>query len=134
MASPSRSGQPLPAINGRGFGDMVIEIEVETPTRLSARQREILEAFRETETGEECPASKSFFGKLKSLFEAEFRREGRLRPLVERVERASDGAQGLVLWYCLFGVRFGLGFWLESQESTQTTNKKNIGFVFRLWR
>jgi len=45
---------------------MVIQIEVETPTRLSAKQRQLLEQFRETETGDECPASKGFFQKLKS--------------------------------------------------------------------
>ena len=55
----------MPVLNGRGHGDMVIQVEVETPTRLSARQNELLEEFRETETGEECPASKSFFQKLK---------------------------------------------------------------------
>jgi molecular chaperone DnaJ len=63
-------GAGMPVINGRGHGDMVIQVEVETPTRLSARQRELLEEFRATETGEECPASKSFFGKLKGLFDA----------------------------------------------------------------
>jgi molecular chaperone DnaJ len=62
-------GAGMPAMNGRGFGDMVIEIEVETPTRLSPKQRELLEQFRETETGEECPASKGFFQKLKSAWE-----------------------------------------------------------------
>lgn len=60
-------GAGMPAINGRGHGDMVIQIEVETPTKLSARQREILEQFRETETGDECPASKGFFAKLKNV-------------------------------------------------------------------
>jgi molecular chaperone DnaJ len=59
----------MPVLNGRGHGDMVIQVEVETPTRLSARQRELLEEFRATETGEECPASTSFFSKLKGLFE-----------------------------------------------------------------
>ena len=49
-------GAGMPVINGRGHGDMVIQVEVETPTRLSAKQKELLEAFRETETGEECPA------------------------------------------------------------------------------
>ena len=62
-------GAGMPVLNGRGHGDMVIQVEVETPTRLSAKQRELLEEFRATETGEECPASKSFFGKLKSLFD-----------------------------------------------------------------
>jgi len=47
---------------------MVIEIQVETPTKLSAKQREILEGFRDTETGEECPASKGFFKKLKEAW------------------------------------------------------------------
>jgi molecular chaperone DnaJ len=59
----------MPAVGGRGFGDMVIQIEVETPTRLTARQKELLEQFRATETGEECPASKGFFQKLKSAWE-----------------------------------------------------------------
>jgi molecular chaperone DnaJ len=63
-------GAGMPVLNGRGHGDMVIQVEVETPTRLSARQKELLEEFRKTETGEECPASTSFFGKLKSLFDS----------------------------------------------------------------
>jgi molecular chaperone DnaJ len=62
-------GAGMPVLNGRGHGDMVIEVEVETPTRLSAKQRELLEEFRKTETGDECPASKNFFGKLKAIFE-----------------------------------------------------------------
>jgi molecular chaperone DnaJ len=63
-------GAGMPSINARGQGDMVVQVEVETPTKLSARQKEILEEFRRTETGDECPASKSFFGKLKGLFDA----------------------------------------------------------------
>ena len=58
-------GAGMPVMGGRGHGDMVIEIQVETPTRLNAKQRELLEQFCETETGEECPASKGFFQKLK---------------------------------------------------------------------
>jgi molecular chaperone DnaJ len=62
-------GAGMPVLNGRGHGDMVIQIEVETPTRLSARQKELLEEFRLTETGDECPASSSFFKKLKGMWE-----------------------------------------------------------------
>lgn len=58
-------GAGMPVLQGRGRGDMVVQIEVETPTRLSARQRELLEAFRETETGEECPESQGFFAKVR---------------------------------------------------------------------
>jgi molecular chaperone DnaJ len=60
-------GAGMPSVNGRGHGDMVLQIEVETPTKLNAKQREILEQFRDTETGEECPNSKGFFAKIKTV-------------------------------------------------------------------
>ncbi|MEO0698788.1 MAG: molecular chaperone DnaJ [Pseudomonadota bacterium] len=63
-------GAGMPVLQGRGRGDLVVEIKVETPTKLSRRQREILEEFRETETGDECPESRSFFSKLKDAFGA----------------------------------------------------------------
>jgi molecular chaperone DnaJ len=62
-------GAGMPVLNGRGHGDMVIQIEVETPTKLSAKQKELLEEFRRTETGDECPASSGFFRKLKGVWE-----------------------------------------------------------------
>ena len=58
-------GAGMPVLQGRGHGDLVVQIDVETPTKLSTRQRELLEMFRETETGDECPASQGFFAKLK---------------------------------------------------------------------
>ncbi|MFA5969466.1 MAG: molecular chaperone DnaJ [Sphingomonas sp.] len=58
-------GAGMPVLQGRGRGDLVVRIEVETPTKLSARQRELLEEFRTIETGEECPQSTGFFEKLK---------------------------------------------------------------------
>ena len=58
-------GAGMPVLQGRGRGDLVVRVEVETPTKLSAKQRELLEAFRETETGEECPQASGFFDKLK---------------------------------------------------------------------
>ena len=61
-------GAGMPVLNGRGQGDLVVQIDVETPTRLTAKQRELLEAFRETETGEECPQSTGFFAKLKDIW------------------------------------------------------------------
>ncbi|MGN6500438.1 MAG: DnaJ C-terminal domain-containing protein, partial [Tsuneonella sp.] len=61
-------GGGMPVLQGRGRGDMVVEIVVETPTRLSKAQREILQQFRETETGDECPESRGFFERLKGAF------------------------------------------------------------------
>ena len=61
-------GAGMPVLQGRGRGDMVIEIAVETPTKLSVRQKEIIRELQETETGDECPGSKGFFERLKEAW------------------------------------------------------------------
>jgi molecular chaperone DnaJ len=61
-------GAGMPILNGRGRGDLVARLLVETPTRMSAKQKALLEEFRATETGDECPASKSFFGRIREMF------------------------------------------------------------------
>jgi molecular chaperone DnaJ len=58
-------GGGMSVLNGRGRGDLMAKILVETPTKLSKEQRAILEQFRDTETGDECPASKGFFRRIK---------------------------------------------------------------------
>ena len=65
-----KRGAGMPVLQGRGRGDLVVEVQVETPTKLSARQKELLREFRETETGEECPESRGFFEKVKDVFGA----------------------------------------------------------------
>ncbi len=61
-------GAGMPVLQGRGRGDLVVEISVETPTGLSREQKDILKRFRETETGDECPESRGFFDKVKTAF------------------------------------------------------------------
>ena len=39
------SGRGVPVLNGTGRGDHIVHVAVETPTKLSARQRELLEQF-----------------------------------------------------------------------------------------
>jgi molecular chaperone DnaJ len=63
-----KRGAGMPVLQGRGRGDLVVEVQVETPTRLTARQKDLLCEFRETETGEECPESRGFFDRLKGAF------------------------------------------------------------------
>ena len=58
-------GAGMPVLQGKGRGDLVVRISVETPTRLTAKQRELLEEFRCTETGDECPQTQGFFQKVK---------------------------------------------------------------------
>ena len=58
-------GAGMSVLNGHGRGDLVARILVETPTKLSTKQKDLLQAFRETETGDECPATRSFFQRIK---------------------------------------------------------------------
>ena len=58
-------GAGMSVLQGKGRGDLVVRISVETPTKLTAKQRELLEEFRCTETGDECPQAQGFFQKVK---------------------------------------------------------------------
>ena len=52
-------------------GDLFVQFRVETPTHLSARQKELLEEFRSISNEENCqPEAKGFFDKIKDLFVA----------------------------------------------------------------
>ena len=64
-------GRGMPALNGGGFGDLVIEVEVETPVKLTRRQRELLEEFQaieQAEGGRNTPKSQGFFDRLKDAW------------------------------------------------------------------
>ena len=63
-----KRGAGMPVLQGRGRGDLVIEVIVETPTKLTARQKELLRELQATETGEECPESKGFLDKMKEAW------------------------------------------------------------------
>jgi molecular chaperone DnaJ len=61
-------GSGMSVLNSRGRGDLVARVLVETPTRMSKDQKKLLEEFRATETGDECPAVKSFFTRVREMF------------------------------------------------------------------
>ena len=63
-------GGGMTVLNSRGRGDLVARILVETPTRMSAKQKKLLEEFRATETGDECPAAKGFFRRIREALGA----------------------------------------------------------------
>ena len=58
------------ALNGRGTGDLHVEVQVEVPTRLSADQREKLAAFTESIGEKNSPVQESFFEKAKRFFDS----------------------------------------------------------------
>jgi molecular chaperone DnaJ len=64
-----KRGAGMPVLQARGRGDLVTEIMVETPSKLSARQKELLRELQETETGDETPQSKGFFDRIKEAWE-----------------------------------------------------------------
>jgi molecular chaperone DnaJ len=58
----------MPALRSSNTGDMVIELAVETPVNLTARQRELLREFEKL-SEENNPESSSFFGKVKGFWD-----------------------------------------------------------------
>jgi molecular chaperone DnaJ len=59
----------MPMLNGRGKGDLHVEMQVEVPTRLTADQKKKLEAFTESIGEKNSPMQESFFEKAKRFFE-----------------------------------------------------------------
>jgi molecular chaperone DnaJ len=58
----------VPDLRGAGRGDQLVRVVVETPRKLTARQRELLEEFARSSGEEISPLSKGFFDKVKEMF------------------------------------------------------------------
>jgi molecular chaperone DnaJ len=61
-------GRGLPDVHGRGRGDELVEIVIETPRRLTPRQEELLRELAELDHEHVSPRRKSFFEKLRDYF------------------------------------------------------------------
>ncbi len=61
-------GEGFPNVHGRGKGDLLVRIFVETPTKLSEKQKELLKAFGELELPANLPKGKGFLDKIKEFF------------------------------------------------------------------
>lgn len=76
VPSGSQSGKRM-RLRGKGMsvlrsgqrGDMYVELSVETPSKLNARQRELLEEFAREGGDETSPQSKNFFDKAKTFWD-----------------------------------------------------------------
>ncbi len=62
-------GKGLPSLRSSQRGDQLLRIFVETPTKLTRRQRELLQEFAKEGGDEVSPVTKSFLDKLRELFE-----------------------------------------------------------------
>jgi molecular chaperone DnaJ len=61
-------GKGMPHLNGRQRGDLVVELFVETPTDLTARQKELLEELAASLGETQTPRNSSFTGKAKRFW------------------------------------------------------------------
>jgi len=61
-------GQGLPNMRTGRTGDELVQITIETPAKLNAKQQELLREFAKTENKTVSPKSKRFFEKLKKYF------------------------------------------------------------------
>lgn len=62
-------GKGMPVLRQSAFGDLYIQIDIETPQNLSKRQRELLEEFEALSSKENSPKSAGFFARMKDFFE-----------------------------------------------------------------
>jgi molecular chaperone DnaJ len=61
-------GQGMPDPHGRGRGDLLVQVSIEVPTRLSADEEVLLRKLAEVEHKNVAPRRKSFFETLKEYF------------------------------------------------------------------
>lgn len=62
-------GKGMPALRGGSHGDMMIELSVETPVKLTSKQKELLREFDKL-SAENNPQSSSFFSTVKGFWDS----------------------------------------------------------------
>jgi molecular chaperone DnaJ len=61
-------GKGVPHLNEHGKGDLIVEIRVATPSKLTKAQKELLRQLSETMTVENTPTNRGLFEKMKDIF------------------------------------------------------------------
>jgi molecular chaperone DnaJ len=61
-------GKGVPHLNSHGKGDLIIQIRVQTPGKLTKAQRDLLRQLSETMVVENTPASPGLLDKVKEMF------------------------------------------------------------------
>ena len=62
-------GRGMPSLRTRERGDLVVELYIETPTRLTARQKELMRELAGLCGDQQHPKSSGFFKKAKTFWE-----------------------------------------------------------------
>jgi molecular chaperone DnaJ len=61
-------GKGFPNVHGQGKGDLLVHINVETPVKLTDKQKELLQAFEKTQSPKNHPKRSSFLDRIKVFF------------------------------------------------------------------
>jgi molecular chaperone DnaJ len=61
-------GKGVPGLQSSGKGDLYVQVRVQTPSRLTKRQRELLAELDQTFNVENKPEPRSLFEKVKDIF------------------------------------------------------------------
>jgi molecular chaperone DnaJ len=61
-------GKGVPVLNSRSKGDLYVEVRVQTPAKLSKRQKELLQELEGTVRVENKPERRTLLGKVKDIF------------------------------------------------------------------
>ncbi|MEA2933977.1 MAG: molecular chaperone DnaJ, partial [Variibacter sp.] len=59
----------MPVLRSKQAGDMYVQVVVETPQKLTKRQRELLQEFEKLSSNETQPESTGFFSRVKDFFD-----------------------------------------------------------------
>eukprot|EP00913_Durusdinium_trenchii_P027040 g25375.t1 len=62
-------GKGMPVLRSSQTGDLYIQIQIETPQKLTKRQRELLQEFEDLSSKDNNPESTGFFARMKEFFE-----------------------------------------------------------------
>jgi molecular chaperone DnaJ len=62
-------GRGVPALRGRGRGDLLVQVEVEIPEKLSAEEAQLLRKFAELRGEKVAPKEEGFFSRIRSAFQ-----------------------------------------------------------------
>ena len=57
----------VPYLNEHGRGDLIVQVQVQTPKKLTREQKDLLRQLGESVTVENAPTSRSLFSKLKEM-------------------------------------------------------------------
>ena len=61
-------GKGVPHLNSHGRGDLIVEVRVQTPSKLTKSQKELMRQLSESMKVENVPQSRGIFDKVKEMF------------------------------------------------------------------